>query len=208
MGVMHESGVLLTTMLLLRFTGYYHEFMLKDRPHLCQYMPPCKDARRLVADPANEPNFYHISRQYPLDGSVPVRDATEDLPQAKRLRVDSVTMPQSLAFGTNGLPGAPVEMVPNQPGLATFGAPSPAMLGVMPQHQQLNAGAAPVSNQAAALLKILEAQNQKRKEEEQQCAMLAAAILQQQQQGMAQEVPSTGNNNNTLAAVLGMLGQH
>ena len=51
--------------------SYYNEFMLRDRPHLCQYMPKRKDARRLVADPANEPHFYMISRQYPLDGYIP-----------------------------------------------------------------------------------------------------------------------------------------
>ena len=54
----------------LAFTaGYYHELMLKDRPHLCQFMPKAKDARRLVADPTNEPNFYKISQEYPLSSN-------------------------------------------------------------------------------------------------------------------------------------------
>mmetsp|Transcript_377 Transcript_377/g.800 ORF Transcript_377/g.800 Transcript_377/m.800 type:complete len:309 (-) Transcript_377:2728-3654(-) len=169
--------------------SYYHEFMLKGRPHLCQYMPPCKDARRLVADPENEPNFYRICRQYPLDGSAPfVEDAADDLPHAKRIRSDSVTkMPKGIALGANALAG-----------LAALGVSSPAPVKGS-QSQQLNSGAAPASNQAAALLSILEAQNQKRKEEEQQRAMLAAALLQHQ--GAA---PSAGHN---LAAVLGMLGQ-
>eukprot|EP00977_Amphora_coffeiformis_P003360 scaffold621_cov157-Amphora_coffeaeformis.AAC.2 len=46
---------------------YYHQYMLKDRPHLCQYMPRAKDARRVVADPQNEPNLYHITELYPLN---------------------------------------------------------------------------------------------------------------------------------------------
>jgi hypothetical protein len=45
---------------------YYHEFMLRGLPHLCKYMPTPKDARRLIADPQNEPNFYEISKKYPL----------------------------------------------------------------------------------------------------------------------------------------------
>ena len=48
-------------------TGYYHEFMLQGCPHLCQYMPKRKDARRQVPDPANEPNFYAIADRFPLD---------------------------------------------------------------------------------------------------------------------------------------------
>ena len=41
--------------------------MLKDRPHLCRYMPRCKNARRIVADPDNEPNFYNIGQLFPLE---------------------------------------------------------------------------------------------------------------------------------------------
>lgn len=173
-------------------------------------MPPCKDARRLVADPKNEPNFYRISRQYPLDGSAPVSEATEDLPQAKRLRGHSVAVPQGFALGTNMLAGAPMGFVPNQAGIAGLGAPSPGAMLLMPhpQQQQLNTG---VSNQAAALLSILEAlnQQQQKEKEKQQHAVLAAALMQQQQQSVAQDFSSAGNNNNNnaLAAVLGMLGQ-
>jgi len=48
--------------------AYYHEFMLRGLPHLCKYMPKPKDARRLIPDPANEPDFYAISQKYPLPG--------------------------------------------------------------------------------------------------------------------------------------------
>jgi hypothetical protein len=45
---------------------YYHEFMLRGLPHLCKYMPKSKDARRLIADPENEPNFYVVTKNFPL----------------------------------------------------------------------------------------------------------------------------------------------
>lgn len=185
-------------------------------------MPPPKDARRLVADPNNEPNFYRISRRFPLDGSVTPKDVADEQSQAKRMRSDSMVLPQGLALGANGLVGAPT-MGFQQSGHATLGAPSPsALLELISQQQQppnpgavpsqLNVGGgAPVSNEAAALLSILETQNQQRKEEEQQRAMLAAALMrQQQQQGMAaQGVPEPVNSNtDTLASVMGMLGQN
>ena len=43
-------------------TGYYHELMLRGHSHLCQFMPRCRDARRLSADPDNEPDFYCINQ--------------------------------------------------------------------------------------------------------------------------------------------------
>lgn len=41
--------------------------MLEGRFHLCDFMPRCKDARRLDADPDNEPNFYNITEIFPLN---------------------------------------------------------------------------------------------------------------------------------------------
>lgn len=35
-------------------------------PHLCKYMPKPKNARHLTPDPDNEPDFYKLSRLYPL----------------------------------------------------------------------------------------------------------------------------------------------
>lgn len=35
-------------------------------PHLCKYMPQPKNARRLVPDPENEPDFYQLSKLFPL----------------------------------------------------------------------------------------------------------------------------------------------
>ena len=61
--------------------------MLKGRPHLCQYMPKRKDARRLVADPDNEPNFYKITEQFPLD--LPTTGASTEEPETKRARFEN-----------------------------------------------------------------------------------------------------------------------
>jgi hypothetical protein len=36
----------------------YEQLFLQGLPHLVQYMPPPKDARRLHPDPKNEPDFY------------------------------------------------------------------------------------------------------------------------------------------------------
>ena len=40
--------------------------MLRGMPHLTKYMPRAKDARRLLPDPENEPDFYQISQRFPL----------------------------------------------------------------------------------------------------------------------------------------------
>ena len=50
--------------------------MLRGRFHLCQYMPPKRDARRLVADPDNEPDFYRISETFPVDEETPLAPNT------------------------------------------------------------------------------------------------------------------------------------
>lgn len=40
--------------------------MLRGLPHLTKYMPEPKDARRLIPDPDNEPDFHGITLKYPL----------------------------------------------------------------------------------------------------------------------------------------------
>jgi hypothetical protein len=42
------------------------QFFLRGLPHLCQYMPQPRDARRLIPDPENEPNFNAISQMWPV----------------------------------------------------------------------------------------------------------------------------------------------
>jgi len=46
--------------------SYYHECMLRGMPHLCKFMPEPRDARRLIPDPDNEPDFYAITKNFPL----------------------------------------------------------------------------------------------------------------------------------------------
>lgn len=50
--------------------------MLRGLPHLAKYMPEGKDARRLVPDPDNEPDFYSISRVFPLPDKEKQPEAT------------------------------------------------------------------------------------------------------------------------------------
>lgn len=45
---------------------YYHECFLRGMPHLCEYMPKHKNARHLIPDPDNEPDFYRLSKLFPL----------------------------------------------------------------------------------------------------------------------------------------------
>jgi hypothetical protein len=40
--------------------------MLRGLPHLVKYMPEAKDARRLIPDPENEPDFERIRKAFPL----------------------------------------------------------------------------------------------------------------------------------------------
>ena len=172
--------------------------MLKDRPHLCQYMPPCKDARRLVADPLNEPNFYRISRQYPLDGEAPAQEAVDN-PPAKRARSDSIALPQGLALGAASL-GSPVMSVTSAPVATGVPGPTPAaLLGLIGQ-----AATAPASPSPPTLLSLLEAQNQQRQVEK-QVAMIVTALLQQKQNQAPIPPPVRSSNEAVLSAVLGLL---
>ncbi|KAI2510116.1 DNA binding protein [Fragilaria crotonensis] len=45
---------------------YYHERFLRGMPWLCKFMPQPKNARLLMPDPENEPDFYTLSKQFPL----------------------------------------------------------------------------------------------------------------------------------------------
>ena len=173
--------------------------MLKDRPHLCQYMPRRKDARRLVADPQNEPNFYRISRQYPLDGDTTAEGALE-LPATKRPRNDTTALPQDLALG-----GAVLGALSTLSGTGLLcAAPTPSNQFGMNSSSAVSSPLASVS-EAATLLKVLEAQN-KQREEEKQRALLAAALLQQQVTTQVPQ-PAPVSSNDALAAVLGLLCQ-
>ena len=73
--------------------------MLRGLPHLCQYMPRSKDARRLIPDPENEPNFEVISKAFPVPGCF-IEDRKEE-PSAKPPPVESArAMPQVASLST------------------------------------------------------------------------------------------------------------
>jgi hypothetical protein len=42
------------------------QLLLREVPHLAKYMPEAKDARRMIPDPDNEPDFERISKVFPL----------------------------------------------------------------------------------------------------------------------------------------------
>mmetsp|Transcript_10301 Transcript_10301/g.13622 ORF Transcript_10301/g.13622 Transcript_10301/m.13622 type:complete len:207 (-) Transcript_10301:483-1103(-) len=55
---------------------FYHEKLLRGLPHLVQYLAldPPKNARRVLPDPANEPDFYPITEKYPLPTANVIRE--------------------------------------------------------------------------------------------------------------------------------------
>ena len=76
---------------------HYHELILRGCPHLTKYMPAPKDARRLIPDPENEPNFYAITHKYPLPGchisEEDVKEPEAPKPVEKRARSPSPMKP-------------------------------------------------------------------------------------------------------------------
>jgi len=90
--------------------------MLRSLPHLCKYMPEPKDARRQIPDPENEPDFYRISKLFPLpDSSDPVPPESIDksnspclpkikLPDNSDLRLPAAKIPRIIVAADRGLP--------------------------------------------------------------------------------------------------------
>jgi hypothetical protein len=66
-------------------------------------MPEAKDARRLISDPKNEPDFYRISALYPLpiQGAVPIQEVVETPDLTTRRELPS----KHLADVASGLSG-------------------------------------------------------------------------------------------------------
>lgn len=46
----------------------HEQTFLRGMPWLCKYMPKPTNARHLIPDPENEPNFYNLSKLFPLAG--------------------------------------------------------------------------------------------------------------------------------------------
>ena len=51
---------------LLCYLNFKLQLLLREVPHLAKYMPVAKDARRMIPDPDNEPDFERISKVFPL----------------------------------------------------------------------------------------------------------------------------------------------
>ena len=149
----------------LIWLGYYHELMLKGCPHLAQFMPRCKDARRLDADPPNEPDFYSINVLFPLKEQSPGGIALPLGAMAPKSSTtpSSVTRQWEEKFYGNNRPAAKTPV---------SASPSPLPF-VQPQQQQPQALPAAVAPTAALPNPILAALN---------------SLLQQQQQQQQQQV--------------------
>lgn len=147
---------------------YYHEFMLRGLPHLCKYMPKPKDARRLIPDPENEPDFYRISKMYPLPDdpsfgkekaketeAAPRREASvaaaagvaaaSPVASLKRSAADLNWM-NAQVQDSKRMRGMPADPLLSLAASAGLNNPAPALSGVNWQMQS-----APVSNLQAAL---------------------------------------------------------
>ena len=74
--------------------------MLKGRPDLCRYMPRPKDARRTVADPDNEPNFYNISLLYPLSDDEETKTTEQEERDEKADSSEVSALPPQTALST------------------------------------------------------------------------------------------------------------
>jgi hypothetical protein len=48
------------------YRSYYHPCFLRGKPNLCRLMNTNVNTGRLIPNPASEPDFYAISRIYPL----------------------------------------------------------------------------------------------------------------------------------------------
>lgn len=74
---------------------HFCQCMLRGLPHLTKYMPKPKDARRLIADPVNEPDFYAVSAEYPVPDVNGSRSSGKViLPEAENSRLKNILTPQ------------------------------------------------------------------------------------------------------------------
>ena len=96
--------------------GYYHELLLKGYYHLPQFMPRCKDARRLNADPKNEPDFYSIGVLFPLKNPPPPPPPPPPpLPSPALVHGPSASNVITASIGNNNgiIAGTPAAIVPS-----------------------------------------------------------------------------------------------
>jgi hypothetical protein len=82
--------------------SFLSQCFLRGFPHLCKYMPTPYAARRLMADPQNEPDFYKITKLYPIpDGEV---HKEVDVSETKQVSLVSSLASVPLAFTSEGKP--------------------------------------------------------------------------------------------------------
>jgi hypothetical protein len=72
----------------------YVQFILRGLPHLTKYMPEPKDARRLIPDPDNEPDFYAISSKYPLPDDPDFHMVNPEEKVEKSTKTEAVAAPR------------------------------------------------------------------------------------------------------------------
>jgi hypothetical protein len=116
--------------------------MLRGMPHLIKYMPESRDARRLIPDPENEPDFYAISKNYLLPGDgipIPVDTtnvAHDSMIQAQLSSEVSWLLNQYAAAKQQSLPvAAPMTSTNESVAQSVFAADS-SMTMQQEQHQQ------------------------------------------------------------------------
>lgn len=180
---------------LIDSAGYYHEFILRGRPHLTVYMPRRKDARRLVADPSNEVDLYKISRQYPLDAP----PAAVSEPTAKRPRLDS----NNTAVAAPGITNASLPQATNPLDGVNSTAVLMALLEAKRKQEAEQKNQQAMLESVASLFQGVPQQQQPQQVMQQQHSQQQHTMMMSQQPMQQQQSPAQPN----LQALLGLLNQ-
>jgi hypothetical protein len=76
--------------------------MLRGLPHLAKYMPEAKDARRMIPDPDNEPDFERVSKVFPLpDERAAMMEMALAVRNAGNRSIAGTGMPQQIQRAPN-----------------------------------------------------------------------------------------------------------
>jgi hypothetical protein len=97
---------------IFQFCAIHAQYILRGLPHLVKYMPEPKDSRLLIPDPANEPDLYAISSEYPLPDdpdfhmAVPVEESEEPKKRAASATVAAPRLASEAAWFDHEMPPA------------------------------------------------------------------------------------------------------
>jgi hypothetical protein len=81
------------------------QFFLRGLPHLCKYMPQPRDARRLIPDPDNQPNFSAISQMWPVPMNAnPVLTSQDQAVQLVNNRVGVPRLSSEVSWMESAMP--------------------------------------------------------------------------------------------------------